>query len=85
MSQSNIARYKDSALRDDRYESRFENNYLQRCPFRCILFKEIFIFIFLSSLTFWNYFQNHRNLCVIRKVNKMDWPLAEPTSFAGLF
>jgi hypothetical protein len=40
---------------------------------------------FISSLTFWNYFQNPKYLCVIRKVNKKDWPLAEPTSFGRYF
>jgi hypothetical protein len=40
---------------------------------------------FLSSLIFWNYFQNHKYLCVIRKAKKEDWPLAEPTTFGGYF
>jgi hypothetical protein len=47
--------------------------------------KKVLLPDFLSSLTFWNYFQNHKYLYVIRKVKIEDWPLAEPTSFGGYF
>jgi hypothetical protein len=58
--------------------------------YRCVHFeapslKNVLFPDFLSSLTFCNYFQNHKYLCVIRKVKKEDWPLAEPTSFGGCF
>jgi len=47
--------------------------------------KKVLFPVFQSSLIFWNYFQNHKYLCVIRKVKKEDWPLAELTTFGGYF